>query len=93
MQIGNKKITVILILHFYEVLDSSVIISQMQFPGRTYATNNSFHGAKVSNFYIFDTDEIDIEESTQLPVCDQCDALLLFALPLSLVLLPQARQL
>ncbi len=35
----------------------------MQLPGGTYTTNNSFHGAKVRNFYIFEPDEVDIEES------------------------------
>ena len=46
-------------------------------------------GAKVRNFYIFDTDEIDIEESTLLPVHGQRGTLLLFALPLSLVFFPK----
>ncbi|HEY9001522.1 MAG TPA: hypothetical protein VIM89_09215 [Mucilaginibacter sp.] len=46
-------------------------------------------GAKVRNFYIFGVDEIDIEESTLLPVYGQRGALLLFALPLSLVFFAQ----
>jgi hypothetical protein len=45
--------------------------------------------AKVRNFYIFGTDEIDIEESTLLLVYGQRGALLLFALPLSLVFFAQ----
>jgi hypothetical protein len=46
--------------------------------------------AKVSNFYIFDTDEIDIEESTLLPVYGECGTLLFFALSLPLVFFAQA---
>jgi len=41
--------------------------------------------AKVRIFYIFGADEIDIEESTLLPVYGQRGALLLFALPIPLV--------
>ncbi len=62
----------------------------MQFPGGTYTTNNCFHGAKVSNFYIFDTDEIDIEESAQLPVRGQRGFFLLFTLPAALLFFTQA---
>jgi hypothetical protein len=38
-------------------------------------------GAKVRNFYIFDGDEIDFEESPQLLVCGQRCFLLLFIIP------------
>src|ERR1700753_74238 len=55
MQIGYKKVAIILLLHFYEVLNGSVIISQVQVSGRPDTTNNSFHAAKVSNFSIFGT--------------------------------------
>ena len=42
----------------------------MQVPGRSYATNNSFHiGAKVTIFYIFEADENDIEKTARVPVC------------------------
>jgi hypothetical protein len=45
-------------------------------------------GAKVRNFYIFDTDEIDIEESALISLCDQCEFFLLSALPRTLLLFP-----
>jgi hypothetical protein len=35
-------------------------------------------GAKVSNFYIFDDDEIAVKENPCLPVCIQRGAFLLF---------------
>jgi len=42
----------------------------MQVPGTPYTTNNSFHGAKVRIFYIFGGDEVVIQKSAYLFVCD-----------------------
>jgi hypothetical protein len=45
--------------------------------------------AKVSNFYIFGGDEIDIKESAHLCVRAECSTFVLFAMALVLLLLPQ----
>jgi hypothetical protein len=50
-------------------------------------------GAKVRNFYIFDGDENDIEESARLPVCNKCGAFLFFGLAFFLLFFPQTRTL
>jgi len=44
--------------------------------------------AKVRNFYIFDGDEIDIEESPHLPVCGQRCLNLFFVVAFFLLFLP-----
>jgi hypothetical protein len=47
-------------------------------------------GAKVRNFYIFDTDEIDIEESALVFLYGKCGILLLPAVSFALLLFSQA---
>src|ERR1700761_6210969 len=90
MQVGYKKIAVIFMLHFYEVLYRPVVISKMQVSGRPDAANNSFHAAKVSNFYIFGGDEINLEEGARIPLSIKRSLGLLSFLAFFLVFFAQA---
>jgi len=62
----------------------------MQVPGTPNTTNNSFHGAKVRNFYIFGGDEIVNQKSTHLPVCIQRGPFVFFSVANILFFFTQA---
>jgi hypothetical protein len=51
----------------------------MRVPGTPNTTNYCFHGAKVSNFYIFGKNET-TKKGTHLLICTQRRAFLLFGM-------------
>jgi hypothetical protein len=47
MIVGNKKVAMMLMLHFDEVPERAEVIAQVKVSGRPYAADNCFHGAKI----------------------------------------------
>jgi hypothetical protein len=44
--ICNKKVAIILLLHFYKIAQSTKIIAKMKIPGWPYATDYCLHNKK-----------------------------------------------